>query len=99
MLVHWIWLATRGNMGEQMKRTLLEYFHDAEDIFYATEDMLAQVENMTEQYTAALSDKNLDDAWKIIDQCNRKAIHILTYRDAGYPGRLRNISDPPMVLY
>lgn len=99
MLVHWIWLATRSNMGEHFKRLLLERFSDAEDIFYASDDILATVEGMTEQYAAALSDKKLDDAWKIIDQCNRKAIHILTYRDAGYPGRLRNISDPPMVLY
>ena len=28
-----------------------------------------------------------------------KDIHILTLSDSGYPERLRNIYDPPLVLY
>ena len=33
------------------------------------------------------------------DACRKQHINILTYRDAAYPSRLRNIADPPIVLY
>lgn len=99
MLVHWIWLATRPNISDRIKRDVLAYFSDAEDVFYADENALAKCPDITEQAVGALMDKKLDDAWRIIDTCKRMAIHILTYCDAAYPGRLKNIADPPLVLY
>lgn len=99
MLVHWIWLSTRPNMGDHFRRTLLEHFRDPEDVFYADASAYSRIEGMTESYAASLMDKQLESAWGILEMCDRKAIRILTYGDAGYPGRLRNIPDPPMVLY
>ena len=99
MLVHWIWLATRPNISDRIKRDVLDYFSDAEDVFYADENALARCPDITEQAVGALMDKKLDDAWQIIDTCKRMAIHILTYCDAAYPSRLKNIADPPLVLY
>lgn len=99
MLVHWIWLATRPNISDRIKRDVLDYFSDAEDVFYADENALARCPDITEQAVGALMDKKLDDAWQIIDTCKRMAIHILTYCDAAYPSRLKNIADSPLVLY
>ncbi len=99
MLVHWIWLATRPDVSDRMKQILIWHFHDAEDLYYADPKGLSQVEGVTEEILSSLSDKNLYHAEKILRQCTDKDIHILTYRDAAYPDRLRNIPDPPMVLY
>ena len=99
MLVHWIWLATRPDISDKLKREVLTYFSDPEDVFYADAQALAACPEMTEQAAGALMDKKLDTAWRIIEICKHKAIHILTYRDAGYPKRLKNIADPPLVLY
>lgn len=99
MLVHWIWLSTRPGMTDRIKREVLDYFADAEDVFYADEAALRAYPGMTEQVCLLLMDKKLDEAWQIIETCKRKAIHILTYCDAAYPNRLKNIVDPPLVLY
>ena len=38
----------------------------------------------------------LEDFLEILRQCQDRKIHILTFRDAAYPGRLKNIPDPPL---
>ena len=99
MLVHWIWLATRPNISDRIKRELIDRFHEPEDIFYAEAEDYQILPELTETICQSLMDKKLDKAWDIIEKCKQKAIHILTYQDAAYPSRLKNISDPPMVLY
>ena len=99
MLIHWIWFATRPGMNDREKAELLQHFQDAEDLYFADEGAYRAAEGIQEDAVAALQDKNLQPAEQILKECARKKIHILTYRDAAYPSRLRNISDPPMVLY
>lgn len=99
MLVHWIWLATRAAMNERNKICLLEHFGDPEDIFYAQTDAYREVEGMTKAAMEALADKDLTSSEKILSECMEKNIHICAYHDAHYPERLKNIPDPPLVLY
>lgn len=99
MLLHWIWLATRPNMNDRDKLTLLRYFHDPEDIFYADQAAYRDVEGLTAEAAEALRDKSVKQAHAILSECTAKNIHICTFNDAAYPGRLKNIGDPPMVLY
>ena len=99
MLVHWIWLATRSGLGDSQKRRLLEQFRSPEKLYQAQEPELKRISGMTEKVLTALLDKNLEPAEKILSRCGEKQIHVLTYQDAAYPTRLKNISDPPMVLY
>lgn len=99
MLVHWIWLATRHNLSDRMKAVVLEHFQDPEDVFYADAKAYETIEGLTRENLETLCDKSLKQARKILDQCTDKDIHILTFRDAAYPRRLKNISDPPLVLY
>lgn len=97
MLQHWIWLATRA-IGDLHKKRLLEYFSSPERIFYAGEEEL-RMAGLTERARKSVLDKSLAGSEKILAQCENKKLHILTYQDAAYPDRLRNIPDPPMVLY
>ena len=99
MLIHWIWLANCRPVSDRMKVELLQHFRDPEDIYFADADAFDHLEGFSDEAKAALRDKNLHSAQKILDQCARKDIHILTFRDAAYPGRLKNIPDPPLVLY
>lgn len=99
MLVHWIWLATRPHLSDRVKADLLQHFCDAEDIFYADAESFSFAEGLTQEAMQSLQDKNLTEARKILATCDEKDIRILTFRDAAYPNRLRNIADPPVVLY
>ena len=99
LLIHWIWLATRPEMQDREKVQALAHFRDAEDIFYADAESYRMIEGLTEKAYTALCDKDLRTANAILADCEDLGIRIMCYRDAGYPGRLKNIDDPPVVLY
>ena len=99
MLLHWIWLAHRPSVTDRMKVELLQHFSDPEDVFYADSDAFRYVEGLTQEAREALADKDLGQAKQILAICRNRNLHLLTYRDAAYPLRLKNISDPPILLY
>ena len=99
MLVHWIWLATRPGLNDLAKAAVVRYFQDPEDAYYADPETYTQIEGLTTEAAAGLQDKDLGEAQKILETCENQNISILTYRDAMYPNRLKNIADPPVVLY
>jgi DNA processing protein len=99
MLIHWIWLATRPELNEREKLAVLDAFGDPEEIFYGDKAAYAKVESMTQAGAEALSDKDLTQAREILDKCIEKDIQICTFHDGAYPSRLKNIADPPVILY
>ena len=99
MLIHWIWLATRPDISDRQKLAVLDAFGDPEEIFYGDKARISNAAGMTQAAMEALMDKNLTQAQEILDDCVEKNIHICTFHDAAYPVRLKNIADPPVVLY
>ncbi len=99
MLIHWIWLATRPEFTDRDKLALLQQFGDPEDLYYADTQALHEVEGLTEDGIKILSDKDLHEAGKILHACMDEGIQICTFHDGVYPHRLKNIADPPLVLY
>ncbi len=99
MLIHWIWLATRPHMNDRDKLAVLTHFGTPEDIFFADSTAYTQIPDMTQQIFDSLQDKDLNMAGDILRECVDLGIHICTFNDGAYPSRLKNIADPPMVLY
>ena len=99
MLIHWVWLAQCGCVSDYVKMTLLSRFSDPERIYFAARGELEQTEGLTEEGMQSLSNKDLSGAQEILDRCLEKNIRLLTWQDAAYPERLKNIPDPPLVLY
>ena len=99
MLIHWIWLATREHMNDADKLAVLSHFGNPEDIYFADSCAYAEVPNMTKHIADSLQDKDLHAAVDILRQCVDLGIHICTFNDGAYPAKMKNITDPPMVLY
>ena len=99
MLVHWIWLSTRSHVSDRMKVELVRRFQDPEAVYFADSGSFDGVEGLSEEGKTALADKNLKEAETILRRCRQENLGILTYQDASYPARLKNISDPPIVFY
>ena len=96
MPVYWIWFAQLRGISLWTKRQLLETFQDPEELYLAEEKAL---HGFPQEVVDALQEKDLTESWQIHSRCAQKGIGILTYGDAAYPEALRNIEDPPMVLY
>ena len=99
MLKYWIWLCLCKGIGPRMALCVLNYFGTPDRAYYADDAEYALVPDLTKAQIKGLQNKDLKEAEKILDNCAKLGIHILTYQDAAYPERLRNIPDPPIVLY
>lgn len=95
---YWLWLSA-VNMAPRAKSALLGHFSDVEEIYYAGRDELARVYGLSANDLSALENRDLSRVDEVIRECIRQDITIITLQDAAYPDRLRNIYDPPLVLY
>ena len=98
-LKYWIWLSARKGLGPVGALRLLEHFGSPERIYYADPEEYAMVEGIPSAVVRLLKDKNMDGTNRILADCDRLGLRMMTLRDAGYPERLSNIPDPPLVLY
>ena len=98
-LKYWVWLAECRGVSNQARLALLRHFGSPEDVFYADEGEILLTEGITREQAKALEDRKLDKADKILADCQRLGLRILTIQDTEYPGRLQNIYDPPCLLY
>ena len=97
-LKYWLWLTQRHGLRAQEPFRLLEHFGTPEAVYFAENGEYDQID-LTPQGREALRDKSLEGAEQILAECDRLGLYILTIQDAQYPERLRQIDDPPCVLY
>lgn len=97
-LKYWIWLASRRGLGAAGALTVLDYFVTPERAYYADREEYDMLPLHPSQ-RRDLEDKSLDRAERILGDCERLGLRIMTFQDADYPQRLRALADPPAVLY
>ena len=98
-LKYWLWLAELRGLNNQTRLALLRHFGTPEDVFYADTGDLLLTEGITREQALALENRDLSAADAILADCQRLNQRIVTIQDAEYPGRLKNIYDPPCLLY
>ena len=95
MLKYWVWLAELPGLDNQARLALLRHFGSPESLFFADREELLLVEDAPQTEL----DHDISAADRILADCQRLGLRILTIQDAEYPKRLRNIFDPPLLLY
>ena len=87
-------------VGPVRARTLLEHFGDAPKILAATKHELSRVRNIGDETAEAIA--NWEKSVDLTGELNRIAnfgCHVLISSDENYSASLREIYDPPLVLY
>lgn len=97
-LQYWLWLTTRKGLGAVGVMAVLDRFITPERAFYGEKEEFAPLP-LPPFAKDALLDKSMDEPNRILGECDRLGLRIMTFQDAGYPQRLREIADPPAVLY
>lgn len=98
-LKYWVWLSECEGLSLRSKLLLLEHFASPEDIYFADAEEYLLVEGLGKEQAEKLSNKSMARADEILGVCREKNIRIVTMQDAEYPVRLRNIYEPPCLLY
>ncbi len=96
----WFLLHMIPGLGNIAFKNLLERFGSPNTILNATFSDLANVTGVSEETARNISQKRFErDPSKELQKVERCGACIITYSDAVYPQALREIYDPPMLLY
>ena len=98
-LKYWLWLTGRSGMSALRLSQLMERYGSPEQIYFTDPGEFELWEDMPRNLRTSLEDKSLQTADEILAQCDELGISLLTIQDANYPDCLKNIADPPAVLY
>ena len=98
-LADWIALNMIRGIGPRTANLLLDYFGTPANVFAASRDRLT-AEGLKPETIAQLHDTEiLDKAQAEIERLEALGAQVLTLADEAYPQLLREIYDPPIVLY
>ena len=99
MLKYWVWLAELPRLKGPERLALLRHFGSPEELFFADREELLLVEGLPPARAELALNRDLSAADRILADCQGLGQRIMTIQDAEYPQRLRNIFNPPLVLY
>ena len=98
-LKYWVWLSSLNGVGAVAAKALLDRFGTPEKVFEAAASDYADVGGINKASIKDLTRKDTGPANKTLASCAELGYRVMTLQDADYPDRLRNIYDPPIVLY
>lgn len=97
--LYWIWLSQRFGIASKDFPTFAERFGDPYEVYRLTDEEIEQIDGLSARIKEKLCDKELDGAYSILKHCKKNKIQIIGYGEMEYPERLKNIENPPVLLY
>lgn len=98
-LLFWIWLAEALGADSPDFRRLMDLYDSPYNLFHADSAELEHIERLSARSVQSLSCKSLKRASAILDACEQMGIGVMPYPSEAYPQLLREIKNPPTVLY
>ncbi len=95
--IYWLWLSLKQDLFDKDKTSLIKAFYDARSI-YEIEDK-NELSGYPDRVIDAVLDKSLDNANNVSNKIKEIGGYIVSLEDYDYPTLLKNIYDPPLVLY
>ena len=99
-LKYWTAFSSIEQLDSTFIQRLYNYFGDIETAFKASLSDLKQIEGLSVKKSENFIEKKKNvNPEQTLDFILKKGINILTYDDSRYPYMLRQITNPPMVLF
>lgn len=98
-MIYRIWLSLACTPGGDTYRKLREAFSSPEEVYHAGDEVLRRVLTSSCRDLTALCDKKLRRAGEVLAFCEKHGVGLLSYDDDTFPAALREISNPPVLLY
>lgn len=96
---YWIWLQNSLRYGSHKVRTVRLLYKNIKDFYNAGEMEWRLCGCFTNKEIENLKNNSLEVSEKIIERCNKLNYKIITPDNNSYPMLLREIQNPPCVLY
>lgn len=97
---YWIWLSRINGIGARKFLSIYEHFGNIEKVYSAKEIDFYGISNINKRdINHILKNKNLEETMEYIKKLKKQKVGFLLYKDNNYPTLLKEIYDPPAVLY
>lgn len=97
---YWIWLTTVPYIGPVTSNRLLNIFGDPKAVYCADLEDFYKIKGITQrQVQSILLHKSLDTAHRILEDCRKYNISVLTKHNPYYPDCAKEPEDSPILLY
>src|SRR5260370_34657775 len=97
--LYWLALALTPGLGPTRGRKLAEHFETVGDIFHASLTELEALNLQAQSAQHIALGKSLEMAHEEFAKALAGGVQIVSRDDSGWPARLGEIYDPPLVLY
>jgi DNA processing protein len=98
-MISWIALNMTPGVGPRAATKLLEKFGSADGVFHATRDELRSLRLRPETIESILAKDLHEKAEREFEEVKKLGADVLILDDGSYPALLKEIPDPPIVLY
>jgi DNA processing protein len=98
-MIHWLALNMTPGVGPRAAAKLLERFGSPENVFSASRAELERVRLRAEAIESIISKDQCERAARELEAVKELGAEVLILDDGAYPALLREIPDPPIVLY
>jgi len=98
-LLYSVWFLTLKGFRYDKLVSIYSVAGSCKAIYEGDIGALKESVNISDSEAAQLMSKQTDKADKIISDCEKHNIRIITMFDSKYPNMLKNISNPPRILY
>lgn len=95
----WICIQKCLGYGSRKPKEILKTYKTSEEFFNLTKEDWAKSRFFTAKELSKFKSFDFSVAEKIEETCSQKGYKIITLEDRDYPERLKNIYNPPAVLY
>lgn len=98
-MIYWIWLQKALSQGNDKLNKILNKFSSAKEVYNVGDAGRVSSGIFNERELRLMRSTSLESAKKIYDTCIRENITVITPDTNVYPQILKNIPNPPFVLY
>ena len=97
---YWIWFSRINKIGAKTQNELLKNLQTPERIYKLKKQELEKIDYLTSEQVCIILDTTYKDNLDIYEKyMNKHNIKMINIHDEIYPKKLKNIYDPPAVLY
>jgi DNA processing protein len=96
---YWLGLALTQGLGPTRIRKLIEHFGTAEAVFHASLTELEATGMRAVSAQSIATGKSFELAQQECDKASEAGAKIISLSDPEYPSRLKEIYDPPVILF
>ena len=97
--IYWIYIVESLGYGNHKVKEILDYYGNAKNFYDDKKSSWKYCSFLNSKNIESLKNNDISNAYKIVNRCKELGYELLTIENPKYPQKLKNIVNPPGILY